>query len=340
MPVDHAVLLASTASEAASRLLGVVEVVAGFLAILAVIFLVVGRISGRAQRPLALVICLVPALVLVAVGLVIPAITTIINSFKNQQYLGQLHTSFIGLANYKYDFTDSATQRTLLNTLQWLVIVPVASVAVGLMTALLLDRMKYTALWKTLIFLPTAISFVGAAVIWNYVYNAPVEGGAQTGLLSRLALDVGWHNPPNWLISSPLNLYLEMVIMIWIQAGFAMVVLSAALKGIPEEIIEAARMDGATGVTLFRTVQVPMIRNTLVVVGTTIMIATLKVFDIVFSLNNGNFQTDVLARQMYGDLFVTNQVSRGSSLAVILFIVVLPLVLFNIRQLRRERSSS
>ncbi|WP_375483961.1 carbohydrate ABC transporter permease [uncultured Jatrophihabitans sp.] len=339
MPMEHSLLLASTASEAGSRLLGVVEVVAAFLAILAVIFLVVGRVSGRAQRPIALAVCLLPALVLVAVGLVIPAIDTIVNSFKNQQYLGQQHTSFIGFDNYRFDFTDSDTQRTLLNTLQWLVIVPVASVAVGLTAALLLGRMRHTGIWKTLIFLPTAISFVGAAVIWNYVYDAPVQGGPQTGLLSRIALAFGWHNPPNWLISSPLNLYLEMIIMIWIQAGFAMVVLSAALNAIPDDIIEAARMDGASGLTLFRTVQVPMIRNTLVVVGTTIMIATLKVFDIVFSLNNGNFNTDVLARQMYGDLFVTNQVSRGSSLAVILFVVVLPLVLYNIRQLRRERAT-
>jgi alpha-glucoside transport system permease protein len=129
-----------------------------------------------------------------------------------------------------------------------------------------------------------------------------------------------------------------MIIMIWIQAGFAMVVLGAALKSIPDEIIEAARMDGADGVTLFRTVQIPMIRNTIVVVGTTVMIATLKVFDIVFTVTNGNYNTDILARQMYADLFVTNQVSRGSALAVILFLCVLPLVIYNVIQLRKERA--
>ena len=199
--------------------------------------------------------------------------------------------------------------------------------------------MKHSSLPKTLIFLPTAISFVGASVIWSYVYNYVDPSQPQTGLLSQVAIKLGWHNPPNWLITSPLNTYLEMVIMVWIQAGFAMVVLGAALRAIPEEVLEAARMDGATGFTLFRTVQIPMIRTTLVVVVTTVMITTLKVFDIVATLNNGNFNTDVLARQMYGDMFVTSQVSRGSSLAVLLFLFVLPLVVYNVVQLRKERAT-
>jgi alpha-glucoside transport system permease protein len=129
-----------------------------------------------------------------------------------------------------------------------------------------------------------------------------------------------------------------MVILIWIQAGFAMVVLNAALKAIPEDVLEAARMDGATGFTLFRTVQVPMIRSTIIVVLTTIMIMTLKAFDIVFTLTNGNFDSDVLANQLYNEMFVTNQVSRGAALAVILFICVTPLVIFNVVQLRKERA--
>jgi alpha-glucoside transport system permease protein len=209
-----------------------------------------------------------------------------------------------------------------------------------LLVALLIDRMKYSAWAKTLIFLPTAISFVGAAVIWSYVYNYRDPSLPQNGLLSAVVIKLGWKNPPNWLLdqSHLINTFLIMIIMIWIQAGFAMVVLGAALKAIPEEILEAARMDGATGVTLFRTVQIPMIRNTLVVVVTTIVIATLKVFDIVYTISNGNYNTDILARQMYAELFVTQQVSRGSALAVILFLCVLPLVVYNVRQLRKERA--
>jgi len=285
------------------------------------------------------VICLGPALFLVTLGLIIPAITTINNSLKNQQFLGQLETKYIGFKNYSYAFTDPYTQQTILRTVLWLLIVPAAAVAVGLLVALLVDRMKYASIPKTMIFLPTAISFVGASVIWSYVYNYVTPSQPQTGLLSEVAMKLGWSNPPNWLITAPLNTFLEMIIMIWIQAGFAMVVLGAALKAIPDEVIESARLDGAEGVTLFRTVQIPMIRNTLVVVLTTVMITTLKVFDIVFTINNGNFDTDVLARQMYADMFVTSQVSRGSALAVILFVAVIPLVFYNVRQLRRERET-
>lgn len=343
------VILASTFSDSVSRLWTVIEAVGGFLAILIILFLVAGRATGRLQKPIAVLICLGPAVLLVIVGLVVPAINTFIISLHNQQFLGQPkcppHPSpgfpcskYIGFKNYTSDFKDPYTQGVFLHTLAWLVIVPIVTVVVGLLAALLMDRMRRTAVPKTLIFLPTAISLVGGALIWSYVYNYVEPSQPQTGLLSQIAIKLGWHNPPNWLTSAPLNLYLEMIILIWIQAGFAMVVLGAALKAIPEDILEAARMDGATGFTLFRTVQIPMIRTTLIVVLTTVMITTLKAFDIVFTLNNGNFNTDVLARQMYADLFVTNQVSRGASLAVILFILVTPLVVFNVIQLRKERA--
>jgi alpha-glucoside transport system permease protein len=342
---DAHVVLAGTLSDSGTKLLGVFEAVAGFLAILIVVFLLAGRVSGRLQRPLTIVICLVPAVVLAIVGLVGPAINTIATSFTDQQALTQppSQTKTIGFQNYWFAFTDPTTRSTLIRTLQWLIIVPIASLSVGLLIALLVDRMKGSALPKTLIFLPTAISFVGASLIWSYVYNAPVIGnngkpGQQTGLLSQIVIKLGWHNPPSWLTASPGNIYLEMVIMVWIQAGFAMVVLGAALKAIPDEIIEAARMDGANGFTLFRSVQVPMIRSTLVVVLTTITIATLKLYDIVQTIFNGDFNTDVLAHQMYNDMFVTSQVGRGAALAVILFLCVVPLVAYNVVQLRKERA--
>ncbi len=345
MAADSHLILAGTASDAASRLVGVFEAVAGFLAILIVVFFVAGRATGRLQRPLTIVICLLPAVILAVIGLVVPAINTVVTSFTNQQFLGQPPSLIknVGFSNYTFAVTDPTSRSTLIRTLQWLIIVPIVSVAVGLLIALLVDRMKYASLPKTLIFLPTSISFVGASLIWAYVYNAPVianngKPGQQTGLLSELAIKLGWHNPPAWLTTSPGNIYLEMVILVWIQAGFAMVVLGAALKAIPDEIIEAARMDGANGYTLFRTVQVPMIRTTLVVVLTTITIATLKLYDIVQTLYNGGFNTDVLAHSMYNDMFVTNQVGRGAALAVILFVCVIPLVGYNVAQLRKERA--
>ena len=349
MSASSHLVLASTLSDSISKLAGVLEAVGGFIAILLIVFFVAGRATGRLQRPLTILICLGPAIVLVVVGLVVPAVITFITSLKNQQFLGEKDcpphpspgfpcTKYIGLKNYKYAFTDSYTQATLLHTALWLIVVPTVTVSVGMLAALLMDRMKRTAVPKTLIFLPTAISLVGGSLIWSYVYNYVDPSQPQTGLLSEIAIKLGFKHPPNWLITSPLNLYLEMVIMVWIQAGFAMVVLGAALKAIPEDVLEAARMDGATGFTLFRTVQIPMIRTTLIVVLTTVMITTLKAFDIVFTLNNGAFNTDVLARQMYADMFVTSQVSRGAALAVILFLFVTPLVVFNVVQLRKERA--
>jgi alpha-glucoside transport system permease protein len=348
-------ILASTGSQAATKLFNVVLTVAIFLAALGIIFVVAGKVRGRAERPLTIFICLAPAVILATAGLIVPAIKTILNSFTNKAASDQkltlvngklvpVQTKNVGLHNYKIAFTDPDTRATLIRTLLWIIIVPLVSVAVGLLIALLTDRMKRPGLAKTMIFLPTAISFVGASVIWKLVYDAPVYNqngspGTQTGLLSKIAIAFGWDHPPNWLLNSPLNTYLLMVILIWIQAGFAMVVLGAALKAIPEEILEAARIDGATGARLFRTVQIPMIRNTLVVVTTTITIASLKVFDIVFTVTGGNFKTDVLADLVFNDLFVTNITGQGSALAVILFLCVLPLVGYNVVQIRRERAT-
>jgi alpha-glucoside transport system permease protein len=350
----HAIL-ASTASEAGGKLFGVVITVAIFVAILLVVFAVAGKVTGRLERPIAIAVLVAPAVILSLAGLVVPAIQTIYTSMTNEQAAGQkfkivngklveYKTRFIGADNYKFAFTDSETLHTLFRTVLWVVLVPIVTVVIGLLLALLTDRMKRPGLAKTLIFMPTAISFVGASLIWALVYNAPVYNqdgtpGTQTGLFSRLAVAIGWDHPPNWLLDTSINTYLLMIILVWIEVGFAMVVLGAALKAIPEEIIEAARIDGATGATLFRTVQIPMIRNTLIVVATTITIAALKIFDIVFTVTGGNNSTDVLASKMYTDLFVTNQTGRGSALAVILFVCVVPLVAYNVVQMRRERSS-
>lgn len=349
MAADAPMILASTLSESGSRLLGVIEAVGGFLAILLIIFFVAGRATGRLQRPLTIVICLVPAVVLALVGLIIPAINTIVLSFTNSQATGQkLHivdgklvpytTDFIGVKNYKFAFTDHDTLMTLLRTVLWIAIVPAVTVFLGLMLALLFDQMKRTNVAKTLIFLPQAISFVGAVVIWKLVYDYQSPGQPQTGLLSEVVIKLGWSHPPNWILSSPANNFFLMVILVWSQVGFSMVVLGAALKAIPEDVLEAAKMDGATGVTLFRTVQIPMIRNTLVVVFTTATITTLKTFDIVFTYTNGNFKTDILSVAMYRQLFVTNQTGKGAALAVILFVCVVPLVWYNVRQLRKDRA--
>jgi alpha-glucoside transport system permease protein len=205
--------------------------------------------------------------------------------------------------------------------------------------ALLADRMKREAIPKSLIFLPMAISFVGASIIWGLVYAYRDPSQPQVGLLSQVAMWFGWSNPPNWILWQPWNNFLLMVIMIWVQTGFAMVVLSAAIKAIPGEIIEAAAIDGAKGFRMFRTVTIPMIRGTLVVVLTTIMIAVLKIFDIVRTMTGGNFNTQVLSNEMYSQSFVQFNVGHGAALAVVLFAGVIPLVVYNVIQLRRERAT-
>ncbi|MFC1413331.1 carbohydrate ABC transporter permease [Streptacidiphilus sp. N1-12] len=304
-----------------------------FVAVLVLVFFAAGRASGRIAKPLASVIFLGPALVLLAVGLVIPAIRTIYLSFFNDGA-----TKFLGVDNYTWAFTTSSEQQVLLNTLLWIIVAPVVTTVLGLALALLVDRLKRQALYKSLIFLPMAISFVGASIIWKFVYNYRDPSQPQIGLLSQIWLWLGGSHPPNWILSHPLNNFLLMAIMVWVQTGFAMVVLSAAIKAIPDEITEAAVLDGARGFGLFRHITIPMIRNTLVVVLTTVMITTLKLFDIIRTMTGGNFGTQVLANEMYSQSFVQFSRGRGSALAVILFIAVLPLVGYNIVQLRRERA--
>jgi alpha-glucoside transport system permease protein len=348
------IVLASTAGQAATKLGDVVGVVGGFLAILLIIFLVAERARGRLQRPIAIVVCVGPAVVLALAGLIIPAINTFWLSLTNTAATGQkfqivngklvpVTVKFVGGSNYSFAFTDPYTRGTLIRTVLWIVIVPLITVGVGLLLALLMDRMHYTSFFKTMIFMPNAISFVGASLIWELIYNPPVylpngQTGSQTGLLSQIMVSLGWKYPPDWIQTPPGNTFLLMVILIWIEVGFAMVVIAAALKAIPDEVIEAAQVDGATGYRLFTKVQIPMIRNTLVVVLTTVTIMSLKIFDIVRTVTNGDFNTDVLARQMYDDLFVTFQSGRGAALAVILFLCVVPLVAYNVRQLRRQRA--
>ncbi len=319
----------------ASKLTLMVSVVLVFFAVLLLILYLAGRSRGKIQTPLARLIFLGPAVLLLVVGLVVPAFQTFLLSFKDAT-----GRKDVGLNNYSWIFTTEDNRQFLINTVLWIIVTPIASTILGLTLALLLDRMKRESVPKALIFMPMAISFVGASIIWGlvYEYRDPVEGGDQVGLLSAVVMKLGLSDPPNWLLWQPWNNYLLMIIMIWIQVGFAMVVLSAAIKAIPMEITEAAMLDGATGWNLFQRVTVPMIRGTLVVVLTTIAIGVLKVFDIVRTMTNGNFGTQVVANEMYAQSFVQFDYGRGSALAVVLFVAVVPLIVYNIVQLRKEQA--
>ena len=302
-----------------------------FFALLALLFGIAGRINGKTQNVVARLIFFGPAALLLSIGLIIPAIQTVIFSFKDPDSV-----KFIGLENYRWMTIDPNIRVILINTILWILVVPFVTTGIGLMLAVLLDRMKSESVAKSLIFMPMAISFVGASIIWKFVYDYAKEGYPQTGLLANLAHLVG-KDPQNWLLVKPLNTFLLMIIFIWVQTGFAMVILSAAIKAVPSDIVEASALDGAHGWKLFRAITFPMVRGTFIVVLATMVVGALKLFDIVRTMTGGNFGTNVLANEMYTQVFVQFDQGKGSALAVALFISVSPILIYNIIHLRRER---
>jgi alpha-glucoside transport system permease protein len=276
-----------------------------------------------------------PALVILAVFLVYPVINTILVSLKDSQ--GQ---EFIGLDNFKFVFTDESMLRSIRNTFGWIVIVPLLGVSIGLAFATLADRLRRgEAFAKSMIFLPMAISFAGASITWRLIYSFRPEGfGSNIGLLNGIMLGLG-QEPVSWLDVQPWNNLFLMVIMVWMQTGFAMVVLSAAIKAIPDEIIEAARIDGASELQVFRRIIVPSILPTIAVVTTYMVINAMKVFDIVFVMGNAeNRGTEVIAERMIDWFFISNHDGRGAAIAVVLFLAVIPVMIVNIRRFREEEA--
>jgi alpha-glucoside transport system permease protein len=274
-----------------------------------------------------------PALVILGLFLVYPVINTLLISFKDSQGQG-----FVGLDNYKFVFTDESMLRAIRNTLGWTLVVPLVAVSIGLAFATLVDRLRRgEAVAKSLIFMPLAISFAGAAITWKLIYDFRPEGfGSNIGLLNAIWTGLG-HQPVAWLQEAPWNNLLLMVIMVWMQTGFAMVVLSAAIKAIPAEITEAARIDGASEFQVFRRILVPSILPTIVVVTTYMVINALKVFDIVFVIGGAETnKTEVIAERMIRWFFILNNSGRGAAIAVILFFAIIPIMVWNMRRFREE----
>jgi alpha-glucoside transport system permease protein len=276
-----------------------------------------------------------PALVILSVFMVYPVINTILISFKDS--VGQ---EFIGFDNFKFVFTDQYMLRAIRNTAGWIVLVPLVAVTIGLAFATLADRLRRAeSVAKSLIFLPMAISFAGASVTWRLIYDFRPEGfGSQIGLLNGIMLGLG-QNPIPWISQQPWNNLLLMVIMVWMQTGFAMVVLSAAIKSIPDEILEAARIDGASELQVFRRIIVPSILPTIVVVTTYMVINALKVFDIVFVIGSPEANgTVVIAERMLDWFFISNHDGRAAAIAVVLFVAIIPVMIWNIRRFREEEA--
>ena len=310
----------------------VLTVIAAFFFILALIFAIAGRANGKKARPIALVIFLAPALLLLLAGLVIPGVRTILFSFMNPD-----SNEFIGWGNYQWMLEDPNVKTIMFNTILWVLVVPLFTAALGLLLAVMLDRIKHESIPKSLLFMPMAISFVGASIIFKFVYEYNEPGDVQIGLLSAVVEFLGF-TPSDWMLSKPLNTFLLMIIYVWTQMGFGMVILSAAIKGVPSDIVEASALDGAHGWRLFSNVTFPMVKGTFIVVLATGVVGALKVFDIVRTMTGGNFSTNVLANEMYSQTFVQFDQGKGSALAVILFLLVTPILVYNIRSLRRERA--
>ena len=302
-----------------------------FYGVMAAILLLTQRLRSRKGERVQAAAFLGPSLLLIGVGLLYPAGVTVYQSLFGA---ATFDPPFVGLDNYADLFTNSQQLQVLRNTLLWVLLTPTIATVIGLVYAVLVDRASFEKFAKALLFLPMAISMVGASIIWKFVYDYRSGESTQIGLLNQILTWLGF-DTYNFLLESPWNTLFLIVILIWVQAGFAMTILSASIKGIPEEMIEAARLDGVGAWQMFRHITVPSIRPSLIVVLTTITIATLKVFDIVQTATGGNFGTSVLAYEFYRQSFVAGNQGLSATIAVVIFILVIPIVIYNIRQMRK-----
>lgn len=323
-----------------SRLLTAIEVVVGVPAVLIVYIWLTERLvtlmAERWRRRVRPWLWIAPALAFLGLFLIYPTVRTILRSFQSRS---ALKPTWVGLANYKWFFTSGDALGSLLNNVLWLVFLTFFTVGIGLVVAVLVDRVRYESFAKSIIFLPLAISMVAAGVIWKFMYDFKPPGETQNGTLNALVGTVGV-GPVGWLQSSSwrLSTFALIAIMVWMWTGFAMVILSAALKGIDPGLLEAARVDGANEWQVFRKVTFPLLGPTLAVVSTTMIITSLKTFDIVYTLTNGNYDTEVIANLMIKEMFTFGDFGRASAVAVVLLLAIVPIMAFNIRQFRSQEA--
>ena len=278
-------------------------------------------------------IWIAPAVILLIAFFVYPLISTIQLSLQNAD-----STAYVGLRNYRLVFTDPNLLNVLKNNLIWLVVATILTVGLGLVVAVLVDRVRIEGIIKSALFIPMAISFVSAGVIWRFMYIYEPANQTQIGLLNAvLAI---FHIPPQaWTINETYNNFSLIAVYVWMWTGFSMVIISAALKGIPDDVIEAAKIDGASRLTMFWRVTVPMIAPTLGVVTITMIINVLKIFDVVYVMTGGNYNTSVVAMEFYNELFTFGNYGLASALAVLLTIAILPVMFLNIQRIRAEEKT-
>jgi len=279
-----------------------------------------------------------PAIAILAWYLAVPAVRSFVISLFDRD---GLKGTFVGLQNYVSIFKDRQMLEAFRNNiLFWMGIATPLTVSFGLLIAVLADRSRYERVAKSLIFMPMAISFVGASVIWNFVYEVKPVGAPQIGLLNSIVVSLGGQPQAwtAWTDIAPFNNLFLVIIVLWLQAGYSMTLFSAALKGIPEEIMEAARVDGATEIQIFFRIMIPSIMGTIITVTTTVVIFTLKIFDVVWVMTGGQFGTEVIATQFYRQSFNARNAGLGSAIAMVLFVAVIPVMVYNLRQFRESEA--
>jgi len=274
-----------------------------------------------------------PALLLLSFFVIYPAIHTFVLSFMDKR-----SENFVGLENYIYAFTSRTMLTAFRNNLMWLIFFTLGTVGLGLILAILSDRIKYEKLAKSIIFMPMAVSFVGAGVVWKFIYNYKPPGSTQIGLLNQILVMFG-ADPKGWLIQGPWMNNLSLIFVgIWIWTGFCMVILSASYKGIPKELLEAGRVDGANELQVFWHIILPVMFPTIATVTTTMVVNVLKIFDVVYVMTNGNYATEVIANRMYKEMFQFRNYGRASAIAVVLFFLIIPVIIMNVKRMRGDET--
>ena len=288
------------------------------------------RFLPERQRPrLRPWLWLLPAFAFLGIFLVYPTVYTVVLSLMDRR-----SEEFVGPENYVDLFGQQLFWQTIANSVMWLAFYTTITVVFGLIVAVLTDRVRYETGVKALIFIPMAISFVAAGVIWNFMYDFNPEVGTVNAAVGALGGE-----PQAWLFEWPRNTFMLIIVGIWMWVGFAMVILSAGLKGISTELLEAARMDGANEFQVFFRIIVPLLAPTIAVVGTTIVIVALKTFDIVWVMTGGQFDTDVIGTLFYEERFTNRDAGAASAVAVILLLTIIPVMLFNIRRFRAQEET-
>jgi len=310
----------------------VVLVPAALIAYVLVTDLGVRLLPARTQPRIRPWLWILPSMLAVTVFLIYPTIATIWLSFLDKA--GQ---TFVGLANYGEVLGDGGVLVSIRNNIFWLVGYTALVLVFGLILAVLADRVPYESAVKSLIFMPMAISFVAASVIWGFMFAYQPPGAPQTGTLNAL-LNLFHGSPIAWLIDHRTNNAALILVAVWVWTGFAMVITSAALKGIPPELLEAARVDGATELQVFFRVTVPLLAPTLTVIGTTLVIFALKAFDLVYVMTGGFYDTDVMARRMYGEMFNNQNFGTSAAIAMLLLLAVVPVLIFNLRRFQFQEA--